>query len=35
MIDRIIISKDKKTATVHFDTHSVNLSSDQDGRAIS
>lgn len=27
---RIIVSQDKKRATVHFDTHSVNLSSDTD-----
>lgn len=27
---KIVVSKDKKRATIHFDTHSVNLSSDQD-----
>lgn len=30
MLDKIVISKDRTTATVHFDTHSVNLSHDKD-----
>lgn len=29
-IDSIVLSKDRKTATVHFDTHSVNLRHDTD-----
>lgn len=34
MLDKIVISQDRRTATVHFDTHSVNLSSDQDVAAL-
>lgn len=30
MLDKIVISKDRKNAVVHFDTHSVHFSSDED-----
>lgn len=30
MLNGIMISQDKRSAVVHFDTHSVNLSHDQD-----
>lgn len=30
MIDKIILSKDRRSAVVHFDTHSITLSSDKD-----
>lgn len=30
MLDKIVLSKDRKNATVHFDTHSVHFSSDED-----
>lgn len=30
MLDKIVLSKDRKNAVVHFDTHSVRFSSDED-----
>ena len=34
MLDKIVISKDKKSAIVHFESHKVILSSDQDVTSI-
>lgn len=34
MLDKIVISRDKKSAIVHFETHKVTLSSDQDVTSI-
>lgn len=30
MLDKIVLAKDRKSAVVHFDTHSVLLHSDED-----
>ncbi len=30
MLDKIVLSKDRKRAIVHFDTHSVRFTSDED-----
>lgn len=30
MLDKIVLSKDRKSAVVHFDTHSVLVHSDED-----
>lgn len=30
MLDKIVLSKDRKSAVVHFDTHSVMFHSDED-----
>lgn len=34
MLDKIVLSKDRKSAVVHFDTHSVRFHSDEDVMAM-